>query len=127
MLMGGATRMVTRRSEHTFHAGRILSGTREGIWKTVYLITTFTLRLSFLNTLHAAPFTDHGMPVHKLQRDLPPVWSCMDIQGKPPVITQQDQKTGQDRVSPVLCKNGAPCRGCTMSTRAIKRSQLIRA
>ena len=66
---------------------------------------TFALRPPSLN-MQQIPFTDHGMPVIKLQRDLPPVWPRMDIHGKPPVITRQDQEEGQDRVPPLLCKSG---------------------
>jgi len=71
---------------------------------------TFTPRQRFLNTLPCA-LSDHGMPLHKLPHDLPPVRAHVDLHGKPALLAPAIQKAGQDRLPALPCQSPDGCAG----------------
>jgi len=64
---------------------------------------TFTLRQPLLNTIRSRS-CDHGMPVHQLLCNLPPLQPCLDLHGDPAPFSPALEKTGKSGLPALSCQ-----------------------
>jgi hypothetical protein len=89
------------------------SGNNRQALRTRVRPITFTPRQRFVDTSRYA-LCDHGMPVHKLPDDLPPLRARMDLHGKPALLAPAIPQAGQGGLSPVQRQSDDECPGGTV-------------